>query len=86
VYGGYFPPFKNSSRWSAAKQSIQNRVNAWTRTAGVFDGVLDFAAPCVDPDDSERLLTACDSGDHIHLSPAGSLLIGQGVDLAVLLP
>jgi lysophospholipase L1-like esterase len=86
VYGGYFPPFKDSSRWSAAKQSIQNSVNAWTRTAGVFDGVLDFAAPCVDPDDSERLLTTCDSGDHIHLSTTGSAVIGQAIDLAVLLP
>jgi lysophospholipase L1-like esterase len=86
VYGGYFPPFKDSSRWSAARQSIQNAVNAWTRTAGAFDGVLDFAAPCVDPDDAERLLAKCDSGDRIHLSAAGSALIGQGIDLAVLIP
>jgi lysophospholipase L1-like esterase len=86
VYGGYLPPFKGSSRWSTGKQSVQNAVNAWTRTAGAFDGVLDFAAPCVDPDDPERLLAQCDSGDHIHLSAGGSALIGHGIDLTVLLP
>lgn len=85
VYGGYFPPFRGHPLWSAEKQSIQEAVNAWTRTAGAFDGIIDFAAPCVDPNDPTRWQARCDSGDQLHPSPTGSAVIANGMDVSVLL-
>ena len=85
VYGGQLPPFKGARTWSEVRQTFQDDVNAWIRTPGAFDGIIDLFAPCLDPDDPELWSEQCDSGDHVHPTAAGAVLIAEGIDLSLLL-
>lgn len=46
-------------------------MNAWIRTGGAFDAVVDFDAVLRDPRDPHRMLPAYDSGDHLQPGDAG---------------
>ena len=63
------------------RESIRLTVNQWIRTAGAFDGVVDFDAALRDPSRPERLQQAYDSGDHIHPSDAGYAVMAQAIPL-----
>jgi lysophospholipase L1-like esterase len=67
IFGGTLTP----ASLPADRESIRQAVNAWIRTGGAFDGVVDFDAALRDPAHAERLRTDYDSGDHIHPSDAG---------------
>jgi lysophospholipase L1-like esterase len=56
-------------------------VNAWIRTSGRFDAVIDFDAVTRDPAQPARLSPAVDGGDHLHPSAAGYRIMGEAVDL-----
>jgi lysophospholipase L1-like esterase len=56
-------------------------VNAAIRRRGLFDGVADFDAAVRDPAVPRQLLPAYDTGDHLHLNPAGYRAIAQAVPL-----
>jgi lysophospholipase L1-like esterase len=59
-------------------------VNAWIRTSGAFDGVVDFEKALRDPSHPTRLLAKFDCGDHLHPSDLGYKEMGDAVDLALL--
>ena len=59
-------------------------VNAWIRTSGAFDGVVDFEKALRDPSHPTRLLAKFDCGDHLHPSDLGYKEMGNAVDLALL--
>lgn len=63
------------------RESIRLTVNQWIRTAGAFDGVVDFDAALRDPSRPERLQQGYDSGDHIHPSDAGYAVMAQAIPL-----
>ena len=63
------------------RESIRLAVNQWIRTAGAFDGVVDFDAALRDPAQPERLQQGYDSGDHIHPSDAGYAVMAQAIPL-----
>ena len=63
------------------RESIRLAVNQWIRTAGAFDGVVDFDAALRDAAQSERLQQRYDSGDHIHPSDAGYAVMAQAIPL-----
>jgi lysophospholipase L1-like esterase len=52
-------------------EADRQSLNAWLRGADFLDGVADFDAAVRDPAAPERLQAAFDSGDGLHLSPAG---------------
>jgi lysophospholipase L1-like esterase len=58
-------------------------VNRWVLTDGRAhaDGVFDFAAAVADPADPTRLAPGFDSGDGLHLSPAGYRALAEAVDV-----
>lgn len=68
-------------RPSADNEADRRRINAWLRANDAFDGVADFDAAVRDPAAPERLLAAYDSGDGLHLSPAGYAAMAQVVPL-----
>jgi lysophospholipase L1-like esterase len=43
--------------------------------------VIDFDSAVRDPSDSGKLLPAYDTGDHLHLNPAGYRVMAGAVDL-----
>jgi lysophospholipase L1-like esterase len=63
------------------RESIRLAVNQWIRTAGAFDGVVDFDAALRDPAEPERLQRGFDSGDHIHPSDAGYAAMAEAIPL-----
>jgi hypothetical protein len=70
--------------YSEAVERRRLAVNAWIRTAGAFDAVVDFDAALRDPRDPARLNPAYDSGDHLHRNEAGYRRMAQKVDLHLL--
>ncbi|PZQ58761.1 MAG: GDSL family lipase [Sphingomonas taxi] len=72
---GYYHP-------GAEAEADRQAVNAWIRTAGHVDEVIDFDRVMRDPAHPDRLLPAFDSGDGLHPSIAGYRAMAQAVPLA----
>ena len=85
IYGGTLLPFEGagSGYFTPDKEQVRQAVNAWIRTSGIFDGVVDFDAAVRDPARPGRLRPEYDDGDHLHLSAAGHRALGEAVDLAL---
>lgn len=81
AYGATITPFGGSFYDSPQTQEERTKVNQWIRTSGAFDGVVDFDKIVRDPQQPDRLLPAYDSGDHLHLSPAGYTAMADVVPL-----
>lgn len=73
---GYYHP-------DAANDADRDAVNAWIRTPGHFDGVVDFDALMQDPQHPNRLKKEFDSGDGLHPSPEGYRFMGEAVPLSL---
>jgi len=85
VYAGTFLPFVGSEVYHPGPLSEADRqtVNAWIRTPGHFDAVIDFDTVLRDPQHPDHLNPAYDSGDHLHPSPAGYKAMGEAVPLSL---
>lgn len=83
VYGGTLLPFIGFEYYHPNERNEldRERVNAWIRTRGHFDAVIDFDRVAADPDNPQRLNPEYDSGDHIHPSPAGYRALGNAIPL-----
>jgi lysophospholipase L1-like esterase len=83
VIGATLTPFVGFEFYhpDARNEADRQAVNAWIRTPGHFDAVIDLDKVTADPDRPERLLPQYDSGDHIHPSPAGYRAIGESIRL-----
>ena len=86
VIGATVSPYLGSDyyRPADANEADREALNAWIRSAGVFDAVADFDAALRDPARPARLLAQFDSGDHLHPSLAGYRAMAQAVPLDVL--
>ncbi len=58
-------------------------INRFIRTAGIFDGVVDFDRVVRDPAKPDRLLPAYDTGDHLHPSMAGYRAMADAIPLTL---
>ena len=86
VYGATIMPFEGFSYagyYTPGSEADRQKVNAWIRTSGRFDAVIDFDALTRDPGRPARLSAAVDGGDHLHPSAAGYRIMGEAVDLAL---
>ncbi|MFE2262412.1 SGNH/GDSL hydrolase family protein [Streptomyces griseosporeus] len=85
VYGATLTPLTGHAYDDpdGLRESARQAVNRWIRTSGTFDAVVDFDATVRDPQDPRRLLPAYDTGDHLHLNPAGYRALAQAVPLGL---
>ena len=84
VYGATLLPFEGAmSYFTPDGEADRQKVNAWIRTSGRFDGVIDFDAATRDPRSPSRLAPAVDGGDHLHPSAAGYRVMADAIDLAL---
>lgn len=83
IYGGVIPPFEGAAYYQDSGEAVRQAVNAWIRTSGEFDGVVDFDAVLRDPANPRRLKEGLHSGDHLHPSDAGYALMAEAVDKAM---
>jgi lysophospholipase L1-like esterase len=86
IFGATLLPFQGAGYYSAAGEATREAVNAWIRTSGAFDGVIDFDKVMHDPADPLRLNPLYDSGDHLHPNDAGYQAMANAINLAMLLP
>ena len=73
--GTPFPVFSPSS------EIKRQAVNAWIRTSGAYDGMIDFDRVLRDPNSPARILALYDSGDHGHPTDAGYKAMADAIDL-----
>jgi len=71
--------------WSEVHEAARGRLNAWIRSQGVFDGVLDFERALDDPATPGRLRPEFDA-DNTHPNSAGGRAIAECIDLSLFLP
>ncbi|ATE52922.1 SGNH/GDSL hydrolase family protein [Actinosynnema pretiosum] len=84
VVGGTIMPFRTSFAWTPEREATWRRVNAWIRTSGEFDAVVDFASAMAAPGDDALLNPAYDRGDGLHPTDAGTEAMADAVDLRLL--
>ena len=63
------------------KDVIRNEINAWIRTSGAFDAVIDFDATVRDAEKPQYLAKQYDAGDLLHPSDAGYKAMAESIDL-----
>jgi lysophospholipase L1-like esterase len=82
VIGATVVPYRGwGDYWTEAKEADRQKVNAFVRDGGVFDGYADFDKAVRDPDDPTRYAAAFDSGDHLHPNDNGMKAFADTVDL-----
>ncbi len=84
-FEGALPGTPLADYHDAGKDELRQRLNAWIRSSGSFDAVLDADALLRDPAHPLRLLPAYDSGDHLHPGDAGNRALAGAVDLRLLM-
>ena len=85
VIGATITPYTDSNYYHppASNEAERQAINAWIRTPGHFDAVLDFDKLTADPQHPDRLNPAYDSGDHLHPSAAGYKAMGESIPLSL---
>lgn len=91
VVGATVAPFEDALKgtpleghFSPEKERVRQALNAWIRSAGAFDAVVDFDALLRDPARPAHLKADYDSGDHLHPNDAGYRAMAQALDLHLL--
>ncbi|MFF5536772.1 GDSL-type esterase/lipase family protein [Streptomyces cinerochromogenes] len=82
VYGATITPFGGNTQYddpAGEREAARQRVNAWIRTPGHFDAVIDFDRAVRDPEAPDRLLPALHVGDWLHLNPEGYRVLAAAV-------
>ena len=83
IFGATLTPIGGMRGINPERLAKRDSLNAWIRTSGAYDGVIDLDKATRDPGDSTRFLPAYDSGDHLHPSDAGHKAMGDAIDLAL---
>ena len=69
IYGATLTPYESTTfhgYYQPAGEAKREAVNAWIRSGGSFDAVIDFDAVVRDPDHPTRIRSDFDVGDHLH--------------------
>ncbi|MFG3139923.1 SGNH/GDSL hydrolase family protein [Streptomyces sp. NPDC048211] len=84
VIGATLTPIKGSFYDSPVNEAKRDAVNAWIRTSGAYDDVVDLDRAVSDPADRDSIAPAYDSGDHLHPGDAGYRAMAEALDLRTL--
>jgi len=76
-------PFEGAPYFSPAGEAIRAALNAWIRTGGAYDAVVDFEAATRDPAHPTRFRPDLDPGDHLHPNNLGYEAMANAVDLSL---
>jgi lysophospholipase L1-like esterase len=83
IFGATLTPAGPRAPYTPALEAKRAAVNAFIRTSGEFDGVIDFDAATRDPSNPLQFLPAYDSGDHLHPGDAGYRAMAESIDLTL---
>jgi lysophospholipase L1-like esterase len=82
IYGATLTPFEGAFYYSEQGEAKRQAVNAWIRTSGAYDAVIDFDAATRDPGQPTRFRPGF-SEDSLHPNDAGYRAMAEAVDLAL---
>jgi lysophospholipase L1-like esterase len=83
IFGATLTPAAPRAPYTPALEAKRAAVNAFIRTSGEFDGVIDFDAATRDPANPLQFLPKYDSGDHLHPGDAGYQAMGEAIDVTL---
>jgi lysophospholipase L1-like esterase len=85
IFGCTLTPFEGTfpGYYTPAGEVKREAVNAWIRTSGAYDAVIDFDKAVRDPSHPTRISPAYDSGDHLHPNDAGYMAMANAIDLSL---
>jgi lysophospholipase L1-like esterase len=84
IYGIPILPFAGNAMYDDdARQLVRTEVNAWISQPGRFDRALPLDEAVSDGKLPAALQEAYDSGDSLHLNPAGYQRLADAVDLSL---
>jgi len=91
IVGATLTPFKGAltgtpfeGYYSAKRDARRQEINAWIRTSGAFDAVVDLDELLRDGSDPLMLAAEYDSGDHLHASDRGNEAIAAAMTMEIL--
>ena len=85
VFGATLTPFEGASYYTPAGEAQREAFNAWIRTSGAFDGVVDFDKAVRDPNNPLQLNPKYDTGGgHLHPNDLGYEAMGNAINLAMI--
>jgi lysophospholipase L1-like esterase len=76
-------PFEGAGYSTESGEAVREAVNAWIRSSGAFDAVVDFEAATRDAANPRRIRADFDPGDHLHPNDAGYQAMAEAVDLSI---
>ena len=79
IYGATLTPAGSTGTRELNRQT----VNAWIRTSGAYDAVIDWDVVTRDPNNLAFFLPIYDSGDHLHPNDVGYQAMADAVDLTL---
>ncbi|HWV59726.1 MAG TPA: SGNH/GDSL hydrolase family protein [Sphingopyxis sp.] len=74
-------PFEGAGYHSATGEAMRTRINAWIRSSGTFDAVVDMEKVVADPANPRRLAPALHRGDFLHPNGEGEFAMGEAIPL-----
>lgn len=83
VIGMTILPFEGAQYFAPEREAIRVAVNAWIRTSGVFDGVIDMDRVMGEPGAPTRLAAGLQGGDNLHPDGRGHVRMGEAIDLGL---
>lgn len=83
VYFATVLPYEGARYFTDTGDGIRQQLNAWIRTSGEPDGVIDFDAATQDPANPRRMKAELQSGDWLHPNDAGYKVMGEAIDLTL---
>ena len=84
VYGATLTPYKGAGYFAPAGEAARETYNAWIKTGGAFDGVVDFAPSVADKADPLTFDPRFNLRDRLHPNDAGYQAMADAIDLGMI--
>jgi lysophospholipase L1-like esterase len=84
VYGATLTPYKGAHYFMPEGETVREAYNAWIRTGGAFDGVVDFAPSVADKADPTTFDPGFNLSDRLHPNDAGYQAMANAIDLKMI--
>ena len=86
IYGCTLTPFQGAAFYTDPGEAKREAINAFIRSGGEFDAVIDFDLVVRDPQNVLAIRPAYDSGDHLHPNDVGYAAMGNSIDPGLFRP
>ena len=84
VYGATLTPYKGAHYFMPEGETVREAYNAWIKTGGAFDGVVDFAPSVADKADATTFDPGFNLNDRLHPNDAGYQAMANVIDLKMI--